>query len=118
MSECSQCKSLKDKVKNLQGEVSFHKGEQERWRQLFNEQRGGEVFNELQRRYAEEVVANIRLNNEKKGSGKYKIMSIASDTRYVIAEEKTGRMLAVKVDKEDAELIARALNSIGEDNEA
>ena len=53
-------------IRDLKGQVSFHKNESQRWRDLFNEQRGGEVFNDLQRRYADANVLISRLNLELK----------------------------------------------------
>lgn len=64
MKDCLDCKGKDKEISILKGTIEFHKGEERYWRKAFNEQRGGEVFNQLQKDYAEAVVENIRLNNE------------------------------------------------------
>lgn len=70
MSECLACNEKKKEIESLKGELDFHKGEHKRWRELFNEQRGKETFNEMQKRYADEIVDNVRLRNELKKRNK------------------------------------------------
>ena len=55
MSDCLECKKKDKEIAELKGLVEFHKREHESWRQLFNEQRGGETYNQLQRDYADAV---------------------------------------------------------------
>jgi hypothetical protein len=47
---CGPCTSKDSKIRDLKGQVEFHKNEAKRWRDMFNEQRGGKVFDEMQRR--------------------------------------------------------------------
>lgn len=58
---CPDCVDKNKEIVGLKGQVSFYKKEGERWRSLFNERRGGEVFNDLQRRYADQNVENSKL---------------------------------------------------------
>jgi hypothetical protein len=41
----------------------FHKSEQDAWRKLFEEQRGGEVFNTMQRELVELRCQQMKPNN-------------------------------------------------------
>ena len=66
MSDCQECKKKDEEIFDLHGQVEFHKGESKSWRELFNEQRGGQVFNNIQKLYSDTVVENIRLRNELK----------------------------------------------------
>ena len=59
-----ECKKKDKEIAVLKGTVEFHKGEQKTWRKLFNEQRGGETFNKMQKEYADTVAENIKLRNE------------------------------------------------------
>ena len=63
---CSACKSKDKLIANMRGEITFHKGEQERWRALWESQRGGEVFNAVQRELAETRCELIALKNQMK----------------------------------------------------
>ena len=46
---CEECQKRDKEIARLRGEITFHKQEQESWRKLYEEQRGGEVFNAMQR---------------------------------------------------------------------
>jgi hypothetical protein len=50
INECHKCKVLEKEINRQKGFVEFHKGEQKSWRKLFEEQRGGETFNNMQKR--------------------------------------------------------------------
>ena len=62
--ECVKCDVKDKKIKSLQSVVDFHEGEAKRWRDLWNEQRGGKTFDEMQKRYADELAANIELRKK------------------------------------------------------
>jgi len=47
---CTRCTKLEKQITELEGEAKFHKGERRRWRTLWEEQRGGDTFNAMQRR--------------------------------------------------------------------
>jgi hypothetical protein len=57
-------KKVSEKIKSLEGEVKFHKGETDHWRKAFEEQRGGEAYNSIQRNYADSVSEIAKLNLE------------------------------------------------------
>ena len=61
MSDCLDCKKKVKEISILKGTVEFHKGEQESWRKLFNEQRGGDTFNLIQSQLGDERAENARL---------------------------------------------------------
>ena len=66
MNNCLKCQNKDKKITEYKGYANFHEAESNRWRDLFNEQRGGEVFNDLQRRYADQNVENSKLRLELK----------------------------------------------------
>ena len=59
MAGCIKCDSKDKEIQSLKALVEFHKKEENSWRKLFNEQRGGEVFDQLQTDYAEINAENI-----------------------------------------------------------
>jgi len=61
MAECIKCSGKDKEIAELRGLVEFHRMEAKGWRKLFSDQRGGEVYNELQRRYADQNVENSQL---------------------------------------------------------
>jgi len=63
---CNECDKKNKEITDLKGQLNFHTYESFRWRALFNQQRGGEIFNDLQSRYADLTVENIRMRNEMK----------------------------------------------------
>jgi hypothetical protein len=58
---CSKCDKKDKEIAELKGLVTFHKGEHESWRKLFQDQRGGKAFNTIQSFLADERVENARL---------------------------------------------------------
>ena len=61
MCECQECVKKDQEIASLIGQVAFHKAESKQWRKLFNDQRGGETFNDLQHRYADQNVEISKL---------------------------------------------------------
>jgi len=66
MGSCLDCDKKDKEITDLRALVEFHKNEENSWRELFNQQRGGYVFNKLQKDYADVVIENIRLRNANK----------------------------------------------------
>jgi hypothetical protein len=90
-------------ISDLRGQVSFHKGEQERWRKLYQETHHGEPFKDLQKRYADRNVEISRLNLQLKKANqtiealnreKIESLEFASEQsiRAGIAEEKVKKV--------------------------
>jgi len=64
MIKCLECKKRDEEIESLKVLVTFYTVESIRWRDLFNEQRGGVIYDKLQKKYAKEVFENIKLLNE------------------------------------------------------
>jgi len=64
MSECLECKKRDIEITQLNWLTIFHQEEARRWRVLYSEQRGGEIYDKLQKDYGKEVAENIGLRNE------------------------------------------------------
>jgi len=64
MIKCLECKKRDEEITQLNWLTIFHQEEARRWRDLCSEQRGGEIYDKLQKDYGREVAENIRLQNE------------------------------------------------------
>lgn len=59
---CLTCRAKSIEIESLHSQVSFHKSEAEAWRKLWEDQRGGEAFNTMQR----ELAAAVGMQCQKK----------------------------------------------------
>ena len=65
---CRGCRDRDATIAALRGQVMFHKSEQDAWRKLFEEQRGSEVFNTMQRELVELRCQQMKPNTSLSGA--------------------------------------------------
>jgi hypothetical protein len=66
MADCLQCPQKTKEIAELKSRVQFHQKEELFWRTAFNEQRGGDVYTEMQSQLGGERVENGRLRKQLK----------------------------------------------------